>query len=71
MVQLLTSHASFRLQSIMEYPTASVPQRVMINSGVLLRLMLMDTMWKDNGETVTATVGKVESSHPHSMVKAF
>ena len=63
MVQLLTSHASFHLQSTMEYHIVSVLQRAMINSGVLLRLILMDTMWRDNGETVTTTVRKVKSFH--------
>ena len=63
MVQLLTSHASFHLQSKMEYHIVSVLQRAMINSGVLLRLILMDTMWRDNGETVTTTVRKVKSFH--------
>ena len=70
MVQLLTSHAFFHLPSTMEYRIASVPQRAMINFGVLLRSMPTDTMWMGNGETVTATVGKVKSSHLHSMARA-
>jgi hypothetical protein len=29
----------------------------------------MDTKWRDNGETVTATVGKVNSSHPKISIQ--
>ena len=35
---------------------ASVLQKIMINHGALLRLMLVEITWVDIGGTVTATV---------------
>ena len=43
----------------MTFHTPNVPETIMINHGVLLRLMLMENMSKENGETAIATVKQV------------
>ena len=59
MVQLLTSHVFFLLNTVAHH-IASVLQKTMINNyGALLRLMIMEITLRTNGETVTVTVEKV------------
>ena len=59
MVQLLTSHVFFLLNTVAQ-PIASALQKTMINNyGALLRLMLLEITLRTNGETVTVTVEKV------------
>ena len=55
MAPIQTSHAFFHSFTMVNHMT-SVLQKVMINHGALLRLMLMEFTWVDSGETVTATV---------------
>ena len=55
MVLMPTSHVFFHLFT-MENHITSVLQTIMINHGALLRLMLVDTILMEIGETVTATV---------------
>ena len=58
MVQMPTKRVFFHFNT-MDHHTRSVLQRIMINLGALLRLMLMETTLKEVGETVTATVEQV------------
>ena len=55
MVQMPTKHVFFHFNT-MALHMAVVLQRIMINYGALLRLMLMEITLKENGETVTAIV---------------
>ena len=50
---MLTSHVFFHLNTVAKH-IASVLQRSMINHGVLLRLMLMELMLRENGKTGAA-----------------
>ena len=59
MVQLLTSHVFFRLNTIAYHIANVLQRRIMVNYGALLRLMLMEITSRENGETVTVTVEKV------------
>ena len=55
MALIQTIHAFFHSFTMVNHMT-SVLQKVMINHGALLRLMLVECTWVDIGETVTATV---------------
>ena len=59
MVQMPTKHVFFHFNT-MAHCIAIVLQRIMINYGALLRLVLVDVDWKKNGETVTAIVEQVK-----------
>ena len=59
MVQMPTKHVFFHFNTKAHH-IAIVLQRIMINYGALLRLMLMETTLEENGETVTATVEQVK-----------
>ena len=58
MVQMPTRHVFFHFNTVAHH-IASVLQRIIINHGALLRLMLMEITLGENGETVTATVQQV------------
>ena len=59
MVQLLTSHVFFRLNTGAQNIASVLQRATKENYGALLRLMLLEITLRTNGETVIVTVEKV------------
>ena len=62
MVQMLTGHVFFRLNTGAHHIASVLQKTTKANYGALLRLMLLEITLRTNGETVTVTVEKVINS---------